>query len=51
MVYLAHDDFGYATLSYVYKEEGIEGQNFDLEQLTHYLTGHYNRWGGRILSI
>lgn len=51
MVYLAHDDFGYATLSYVYKEEGIEGQNFDLEQLTHYLTGHYNRWGGRILSF
>lgn len=51
MVYLAHDDFGYATLSYVYKEEGIEGQNFNLEQLTHYLTGHYNRWGGRILSF
>lgn len=50
-VYLSHDDFGYATLSYVYKEEGIVGQNFNLEQLMHYLTGHYNRWGGRILSF
>ncbi len=50
-VYLSHDDYGYATLSYVYWEDGMWGQNFSLEQLTHYLTEHYNRWGGRILGF
>ncbi len=50
-VYLSHDDYGYATLSYVYWEEGIWGQNFTTEQLVHYLTQHYNRWGGRVLSF
>lgn len=46
-----HDDYGYATLSYVYWEEGMWGQNFTMDQLIHYLTQHYNRWGGRILSF
>ena len=50
-VYLSHDDYGYATLSYVYWEEGMWGQNFTTEQLVHYLTEHYNRWGGRVLSF
>lgn len=50
-VYLSHDDYGYATLSYVYWEDGMWGQSFNFEQLTHYLTEHYNRWGGRILSF
>ncbi len=50
-VYLSHDDYGYATLSYVYWEEGMWGQNFTTEQLVHYLTQHYNRWGGRVLSF
>ncbi len=49
--YLSHDDYGYATLSYVYWEDGMWGQDFSLAQLTHYLTEHYNRWGGRILSF
>ncbi len=49
--YLSHDDYGYATLSYVYWEEGMWGQNFTTEQLVHYLTQHYNRWGGRVLSF
>lgn len=47
----SHDDYGYATLSYVYWEEGMWGQNFSMEQLVHYLTQHYNRWGGRVLSF
>ena len=50
-VFPSHDDYGYATLSYVYWEEGMWGQNFTMEQLVHYLTEHYNRWGGRILSF
>ncbi len=50
-VYLSHDDYGYATLSYVYWEDDMWGQSFTLEQMTHYLTEHYNRWGGRILSF
>ena len=50
-VFPSHDDYGYATLSYVYWEEGMWGQNFTMDQLVHYLTQHYNRWGGRILSF
>lgn len=49
--YLSHDDYGYATLSYIYWEEGMWGQDFTFEQLVHYLTEHYNRWGGRVLSF
>ena len=49
--HLTHDDYGYATLSYVYWEEGMWGQDFSMEQLVHYLTQHYNRWGGRVLSF
>ncbi len=51
LVFPSHDDYGYATLSYVYWEEGMWGQNFTMEQLVHYLIQHYNRWGGRILSF
>lgn len=47
----SHDDYGYATLSYVYWEEGMWGQDFSMDQLVHYLTQHYNKWGGRILSF
>ncbi len=49
--YMSHDDYGYATLSYVYWEEGMWGQNFSMNQLAHYLTEHYNRWGGRVLCF
>ncbi len=51
MVMPSHDDYGYATLSYVYWEDGMWGQNFSMDQLVHYLTQHYNRWGGRVLSF
>ena len=51
MIFPSHDDYGYATLSYVYWEEGMWGQDFSMDQLVHYLTEHYNRWGGRILSF
>ena len=49
--YMSHDDYGYATLSYVYWEEGMWGQNFSMQQLVHYLTEHYNCWGGRVLCF
>lgn len=49
--YMSHDDYGYATLSYVYWEEGMWGQEFSMEQMAHYLTEHYNRWGGRVLCF
>ncbi len=51
LVFPSHDDYGYATLSYVYWEEGMWGQDYSMDQLVHYLTQHYNRWGGRILSF
>ncbi len=51
MVMPSHDDYGYATLSYVYWEDGMWGQNFSMDQLVHYLTQHYNKWGGRVLSF
>ena len=46
-----HDDYGYATLSYVYWEPDMYGQNFSMDQFVHYLVQHYNRWSGRILSF
>lgn len=49
--YMSHDDYGYATLSYVYWEEGMWGQDFSMQQMVHYLTEHYNRWGGRVLCF
>lgn len=50
-VYMYHDDYGYATLSYVYWEPGMEGTDFTMEQLIHYLGQHYNSWGGRVLCF
>jgi len=50
-VYMYHDDYGYATLSYVYWEPGIVGHDFTTEQLIHYLGQHYEKWGGRVLSF
>jgi len=50
-VYMYHDDYGYATLSYVYFEPNIVGQTFNASQLVDYLEHHYTMWGGRVLSF
>ncbi len=48
-LWLAHDDYGYASLTYGYFVENVNGTNFTLSQLIEFLIGHYNNWGGRIL--
>jgi len=48
-VYLYHDDYGYASLSYAYITPSVQGHNYTLPQLVEFLVEHYNHWGGRIL--
>lgn len=48
-IYLYHDDYGYASLSYGYNVAGVTGNSFNLSQLFAFLIGHYKVWGGRIL--
>lgn len=48
-MWLYHDDYGYASLSYAYKVQGVAGHTFSFSQLLDFLIGHYNNWGGRIL--
>ena len=48
-MWLYHDDYGYASLSYAYNVEGVSGHTFNLTQLFDFLIGHYNNWGGRVL--
>lgn len=48
-VWLYHDDFGYASLSYEYNVQNVIGHSFNIKQLFEFLIGHYNVWGGRIL--
>ncbi len=46
---LYHDDYGYASLSYVYNVEEVNGTQYDFGQILEFLKGHYEIWGGRIL--
>lgn len=48
-VWLYHDDFGYASLSYEYNVSSVVGHTFNIQQLLEFLLGHYRTWGGRIL--
>lgn len=48
-MWLYHDDYGYASLSYVYTVDGVIGHTFNLSQLFTFLIGHYKVWGGRVL--
>lgn len=48
-LYMYHDDYGYASLSYAYLVEGASGTNYSLGQVFEFLNGHYQIWGGRIL--
>lgn len=48
-MWLYHDDYGYASLSYAFNVDGVNGHAFNLNQLFDFLVGHYNNWGGRVL--
>lgn len=52
-LFLYHDDYGYASLSYPYSFDGIVslGNANSLENILLFLGKHYNVWGGRILFI
>lgn len=50
-MYLYHDDYGYASLSYAYKVDGVEGHNVNMSQILEFLKGHYLTWGGRVLTF
>ena len=48
-MWIYHDDYGYASLSYAYNVQDVIGHNFNITQLFEFLIGHYNNWGGRVL--
>lgn len=48
-MWIYHDDYGYASLSYAYNVKDVIGHNFNISQLFEFLIGHYNNWGGRVL--
>ncbi|HIR74276.1 TPA: hypothetical protein IAB95_02100, partial [Candidatus Ventrenecus avicola] len=48
-VWLYHDDYAYASLSYV--DIGNVGNQFGLGKLFEFLFVHYMKWGGRILCF
>ena len=49
-VFLYHDDYGYASLSYLgdFKANN-SGYHTTINQVLDFLIHHYNHWGGRIL--
>lgn len=52
-LFLYHDDYGYASLSYPYLFDDIItlGHQNSLKSIFLFLGKHYNVWGGRILFI
>ena len=48
-IWLYHDDYGYASLSYI--DIGNVGMNYGLEKIFEFLYVHYMTWGGRILCF
>ncbi len=51
-LYLYHDDYGYASLSYVGgAPENIHGTDFTFSDIINFLQKHYLNWGGRVLSF
>lgn len=45
-VYLYHDDYGYASLSYVAYVDGVSGTDFGFRDFFDFLYQHYMQWGG-----
>lgn len=50
-LWIYHDDYGYASLSYAYNVQSVVGHSFNVKQLIEFLYGHYMTWGGRILYL
>jgi len=51
-IYMYHDDFGYATLSYFGDlTNDIPGRKFNISQMLNFLSKHYLTWGGRVLPF
>ena len=48
-MWLFHDDYGYASLSYLTKFEGNRGLNTSILDIINFLVFHYQNWGGRVL--
>ena len=51
VIWLYHDDFGMATLSYTTTINGIEGQNFKQINLLAFLRNEYLNWTGRVVPF
>ena len=51
LIWLYHDDFGYATLSYITTIDGITGQDFKQINLLAFLKNEYMTWTGRVLPF
>ena len=50
LVFLQHDDFGYAVLSYVTERTGFQGQEWTLADLVAFVMAEYKVWTGRLAS-
>ncbi len=48
-VWIYYDDYGYASLSYLYNYPGNKGMNTNIADVISFLIYHYNTWGGRVL--
>lgn len=49
-LYLYHDDYGYASLSYAV-DIGNEGLHYGISNILKFLWLHYLHWGGRVTSF
>lgn len=51
-LYLYHDDYGYASLSYIGgAPENIHGTNFTFSDIINFLQKHYMNWGRKSIII
>lgn len=50
LVSLYQDDYGYFSLSYAVNA-GVTGTQFGLSDILHFLSLHYQSWGGRIVGF
>lgn len=50
MVFLYHDDYGYASLQYGV-QIGTGGMDYEIKEIFSYLRWHYLNWGGRVISF
>jgi hypothetical protein len=51
LIWLYHDDYGYATLSYITNIENVRGQNFTQFELLTFLKNEYMSWTGRVVPF